>query len=134
MLWKRKAIAVQRAADSYREEECDEEDTDGSPGSFDVAAEKITILEALGHAGDLTSYSERSKVKIIRDINGNREIISLDLTDKAALNSVDFYINRYDIIYVTAKKVKETNENLQRITPYIGLIASLLAIIALIKN
>jgi len=106
----------------------------GSPGSFDIPAEKITILEALAHAGDLTSYSERSKVKVIRDINGNREIISIDLTDKAALNSADYYINRYDIIYVTAKKVKETNENIQRVTPYIGLVASLLAIIVLISN
>lgn len=105
-----------------------------SPGSFDVIADKISILEALGRAGDLTSYSERNRVKIIREVNGEREILSLDLTDKATLNSENYFISRYDIIYVAAKGVKQTNENVQRITPYIGIFTSLLAIILLITR
>jgi polysaccharide export outer membrane protein len=103
-----------------------------TPGSFDVPSEKVTILEALGRAGDLTTFSERSKVKIIREVNGEREILSLDLTDKAVLNSPNYYIYPYDIIYVTAKEIKQTNENIQRITPYIGIVTSLLAIVLLI--
>lgn len=105
-----------------------------SPGSFDVVADKISILEALGRAGDLTSYSERNKVKIIREVNGERQILSLNLTDTSVLNSPNYYINRYDIIYVAAKEVKQTNENVQRITPYIGVFTSLLAIILLITR
>jgi len=102
-----------------------------TPGIFDVEAEKITILEALGRGGDLTPYSERKKIKIIRDLNGERQIVSLDLTDKAILNSPDYYIQRYDIIYVTPKELKQVNENIQRITPYLSIISSLIAIIVL---
>lgn len=105
-----------------------------APGSFDLPVEKITILEALGQAGDMTPFSERNKVKIIRDINGDREIRSIDMTDTAFLNSPDYYIRRYDIIYVTPKYIKQTNENLQRLSPYIGIAASLISIIFLITH
>ena len=51
------------------------------PGSFQVAREKITILEALAQAGDLTIYGVRDKVKLIReDATGKKEIHTLDLT------------------------------------------------------
>ena len=52
------------------------------PGSFQVAREKITILEALAQAGDLTIYGVRNKVKLIReDATGKKEIHTLDLTN-----------------------------------------------------
>jgi len=106
----------------------------GTPGSFDLPVEKITILEAIGQAGDMTSFSQRDKVKIIRDLNGNRQIISMDLTDTAFLNSPDYYIRRHDIIYVTPKYIKQTNDNLQRVSPYIGIAASVLSLIFLISR
>lgn len=105
-----------------------------TPGIFDIDAEKVTIFEAVGRAGDLSSYAERGKVKIIRDLNGDRSIISLDLTDQAILNSPDYYIQRYDIIYVAPKDAKQVNENIQRISPYLSVISALLAIIVLITR
>ena len=105
-----------------------------NPGVFDVQADKITILEALGRAGDMTSYSEREKVKIIREINGEREVISINMLDKAVLNSPDYYIQRYDVIYVTPKEIKQVNENIQRITPYLSIISSLIAITVLLTR
>ena len=106
----------------------------GSPGSFNLPVEKMTILEAIGQAGDMTSYSQRDKVKIIRDVNGNRQIISMDLTDTTFLNSPNYYIRRHDIIYVTPKYIKQTNDNLQRVSPYIGIAASVLSLIFLISR
>lgn len=105
-----------------------------SPGTFDVDVEKITIFEAIARAGDLSPYAEREKLKIIRDINGERQIISLDLTNQAILNSPDYYIQRYDIIYAAPKDIKQVNENVQRVTPYISIISGLLAIIVLITR
>lgn len=105
-----------------------------SPGIFDIQAEKVSILEALGMAGDLTTYSQRERIKIIREQNGNRNVISLDINDKAILNSPDYYIQRYDIIYVAPKEIKQVNENVQRITPYLGLVSAVLALVAIISN
>jgi polysaccharide export outer membrane protein len=106
-----------------------------SPGNFDVLSEKINIFEALARAGDLTQYAKWDNVKIIREVNGKREIISLNMNDKKILNSPDYYINRYDLIYVESKSLKLTTENVQRTITYIGAITSLTALlIALLKK
>ena len=106
-----------------------------APGNFDVPAEKVNIFEAVTRAGDLTQYSIRDNVKIIREINGERKIISVNLNDKDILNSPNYYINRYDVIYVEAKSVKLTTENIQRTVTYIGAVSSILAfLIVLLKQ
>jgi len=99
-----------------------------SPGSYDMESDNVNIFEALGKAGDLTEYAQRDHIKIIRNINGSREVIALNLNDKSILNSPDYYINRYDIIYVEPKNLKLTTNNIQRITTYFGILTSLLAI------
>ncbi|MBG9377125.1 polysaccharide export protein [Panacibacter sp. DH6] len=105
-----------------------------TPGVFDIEADKITLLEALGRAGDMTPYSEREKIKIIREVNGEREVLTINMTDKAILNSPDYYIHRYDIIYVTPKEIKQINDNIQRITPYLSIVSSLIAITVLLTR
>lgn len=106
----------------------------GSVGNFDVPYEKVSIFEALAQAGDLTTYAERDRVIIIRDINGKREIRRVNLNDKEILNSPDYYLTRYDILYVEAKQVKSVNENLQRTLIYLGFITSTIALVTLIAQ
>jgi len=53
-----------------------------SPGSYDMESDNVNIFEALGKAGDLTEYAQRDHIKIIRNINGSREVIALNLNDK----------------------------------------------------
>jgi polysaccharide export outer membrane protein len=103
-----------------------------SPGNFDLASEKVNIFEAITHAGDMTQYAVRDDVKIIREVNGKREIISLDMNDKSILNSLNYYLNRYDIIYVQAKKVKQTTENVQRTVTYVAAVSSILALLVVL--
>jgi polysaccharide export outer membrane protein len=106
-----------------------------SPGNYDMTSDNVNIFEALGKAGDLTEYAQRDHIKIIRNINGNREVVALDLNDKSILNSPYYYINRYDIIYVEPKNLKLTTNNIQRVTTYFGILTSLLAIfIVLFRN
>jgi polysaccharide export outer membrane protein len=103
-----------------------------SPGNFDLASEKVNIFEAITHAGDMTQYAVRDDVKIIREVNGKREIISLDMNDKSILNSLNYYLNRYDIIYFKSKKVKQTTENVQRTVTYVAAVSSILALLVVL--
>jgi polysaccharide biosynthesis/export protein len=100
-----------------------------SPGNFTVPSEKVNIFQAVMQAGDLTQYAIRDNIKIIREVNGQREIISLNMNDKSILESPNYYINRYDMIYVEAKGVKLTTENVQRTLTYVGAVSSILAFV-----
>ena len=80
------------------------------PGMFTVANEKITILEALAQAGDLTIYGVRDKVKLIReDYTGKKDIYVLNLNDANIINSPYYYLQQNDVIYVEPNKVKARN-------------------------
>ena len=87
------------------------------PGSFQVAREKISILEALAQAGDLTIYGVRDKVKLIReDATGKKEIHTLDLTNANIVNSPYYYLQQNDIVYVEPNKVKAQNARVGNMT------------------
>ena len=87
------------------------------PGSFQVGREKITILEALSQAGDLTIYGVRDKVKLIReDATGKKEIHTLDLTDANIVTSPYYYLQQNDIVYVEPNKVKAQNSRVGNAT------------------
>ena len=87
------------------------------PGSFQVGREKITILEALSQAGDLTIYGVRDKVKLIReDATGKKEIHTIDLTDANIVASPYYYLQQNDIVYVEPNKVKAQNSRVGNMT------------------
>ena len=87
------------------------------PGSFQVSREKITILEALAQAGDLTIYGVRDRVKLIReDATGKKEIHTLDLTDANIVNSPYYYLQQNDVVYVEPNKVKAQNSTVGQVT------------------
>ena len=80
------------------------------PGTFTVGREKITILEALAQAGDLTIYGQRKNVQLIReDATGKKTIYQIDLTDANIINQPYYYLQQNDLIYVTPNKVKAQN-------------------------
>ena len=87
------------------------------PGSFLVSREKITILEALAQAGDLTIYGVRDRVKLIReDATGKKVIVKLDLTDANIINSPYYYLQQNDVVYVEPNKVKAQNSKVGQVT------------------
>ena len=80
------------------------------PGTFMVSREKISILEALAQAGDLTIYGVRDKVQLIReDANGKKEFHMLNLNDANIINSPYYYLQQNDVVYVEPNKVKARN-------------------------
>lgn len=82
------------------------------PGTYQVNGEQITVLEALGLAGDLDIRGERNNVLIIRDFNGTKISQRIDLTKKEALNSPVYYLTQNDVIYVEPNKSAVTSSSL----------------------
>ena len=106
------------------------------PGSFQVGREKITILEALSQAGDLTIYGVRDKVKLIReDETGKKEIHTLDLTDANIVTSPYYYLQQNDIVYVEPNKVKAQNSRVGNMTTlWFSATSILISLTALLVN
>ncbi len=87
------------------------------PGMYTVTNEKISILEALAQAGDLTIYGVRDNVKLIReDALGEKTIYILNLNDANLINSPYYYLQQNDIVYVEPNKVKAQNSSVGSMT------------------
>ena len=85
------------------------------PGSFNISGDRITLLEALSMAGDLTIYGRRDRVAVIREKDGKRTILMHDLRSSDIFNSPCYYLQQNDIVYVEPNKAKagqsEINQN-----------------------
>lgn len=81
------------------------------PGTYPVNGEQITILEALGLAGDLALRGVRENVLVIRDFNGTKVYTRIDLTSKNMTKSPVYYLTQNDVVYVEPNKsgIKETS-------------------------
>lgn len=77
-----------------------------SPGSYTILNERINIIEAIGLAGDLNIQGKRDSVTLIRERNGKRVFISIDLTSKKLFSSPYYYLAQNDIIYVAPNKTR----------------------------
>lgn len=76
------------------------------PGTFTLTNDRITLLEALGLAGDMTQYGKRENVLIIRDENGVRKAVRLNLNKKEVLNSPYYTLHQNDVVYVEPDRIK----------------------------
>ena len=79
------------------------------PGSFSVNGNRISVLDALAMAGDLTPYAQRENILIVREENGKRVAYKLDLTDPNVLSSPVFYLKQNDYIYVSPNQIRNDN-------------------------
>jgi len=70
------------------------------PGTFTFIENNLTLLQALGYAGDLTISGKRKNITLIREINGIRSVKKLDITSKDILNNSAYYIMNNDVIIV----------------------------------
>ena len=76
------------------------------PGTFDISGDRITLLEALSMAGDLTIYGRRDRVAVIREKDGKRRILYHDLRSSDIFQSPCYYLQQNDIVYVEPYKAK----------------------------
>lgn len=96
------------------------------PGTYFVVGEKITVLEALGLAGDLSIKGQRENVMVIRDFDGTKVYTRLDLTKKEALSSPVYYLTQNDVVYVEPNKSAITSSSLDNRATIAISIASIL--------
>jgi len=78
----------------------------GRPSVVNVPSEKISLLEALGLAGDITIYGKKDNVMIIREEDGEKKIKRVNLNTSEIFTSDYYYLKSNDIVYVEANKAK----------------------------
>lgn len=105
----------------------------GSAGVKPFTEESISLLDALGMAGDLTPAGIREDIKLIREVDGKRLVFHVDLTRASWMSNPEFRIRQNDVILVTPNKLKVNSAGLIK-DPIqtIGIIASLLTLYFLI--
>ena len=79
------------------------------PTVVSVPNEKISLLEALGLAGDMTIYAKRTNVMIIREANDQKIIQRINLNSDEIFTSPYYYLRSNDIVYVEPNKTKVTS-------------------------
>ena len=77
-----------------------------SPGTFSIEGDKVTVLQALSLARDLTIFGRRDNVSVIREQNGQRTIYEINLTDVDLFKSPAYYLQQNDIVYVQPNDIK----------------------------
>ncbi|MEC4113970.1 polysaccharide biosynthesis/export family protein [Myroides pelagicus] len=76
------------------------------PGVHSINSERLTLTEAISLSGDMTIYGNRKNVLIIREVDGHRVPIRVDMTKADFMNSSYYYLNQNDIVYVEPNKTK----------------------------
>ncbi len=104
------------------------------PGQIQVQTERISILDAIGAAGDMTIYGERKNVLLIREEEGKRVFHRFDLTDKATFESPYFYLKQNDVVYVMPNRAQRNNSDYNQLASYrisvAGTIVSAISVLA----
>ena len=83
------------------------------PGRFAFEEDRVTILDALSKAGDLTMYGQRDNVLVVRLIGDKYQTYRVDLTDAEKIySSLVFYLQKDDMVYVTpnSRRAREASE------------------------
>lgn len=83
----------------------------GQNGQFAVDGERITLLEAIAKAGDLTSDAMTDRVAVIREEADGRKMYLHDLRSTDIFSSPCFYLQQNDVVYVEPKQKSDKNEN-----------------------
>ena len=97
-----------------------------NPGTIQVPNEKITLLEAIGIAGDLNITALRKNIIVLRDEGSSKKQYRVDLTNKEFIDSQVYYLQQNDVIYVEANQAKINSSNVSGSSSIIVAIASLI--------
>ena len=107
----------------------------GRPGVFTTPTEKLSILEALSFAGDITIYGEKNDILLIRENDKGEKIVKhLDLTNQAILSSPYYYLKSNDVLIVSSNGGRIAKEkNSQTIPIFFAVLSFLIVAVSQIK-
>lgn len=100
----------------------------GHCGTFTVNDDRVTILDAIANAGDLSANAKLNSVAVIRESNGERRLYIHDIRSKDIFTSPCFYLQQNDIVYVEPKKKNRDREN--RVFQIGGIVLSVASVVA----
>ena len=99
------------------------------PSTFQVAGEKINVLEAIGMAGDLTIFAKRTNIKVIRRAADKVEVAHLNLNNSSVMRSPFYNLRQNDVVLVEPGRRKGLQaEGLNIIIPAVTSILSLIIV------
>lgn len=105
-----------------------------APGTYTIEGDKVTILQAISLARDLTIFGQRENVSVIRERNGERVIYQINLCDVSLFNSPAYYLQQNDIVYVEPSEIRArqstTDDKALRMTSILVSSGSLLVSVA----
>ena len=107
------------------------------PGIFTIPNERVSLLEAIALAGDLTVYGRRENILIIREINGQRTFGRVDIKDPNIMASPYFYLQPNDVVYVDLNKTKASANDavaVRNITILLSVISVAAVVISLSRS
>ncbi|MDR1653561.1 MAG: polysaccharide biosynthesis/export family protein [Prevotellaceae bacterium] len=96
------------------------------PGQYTINNERISILDALALAGDMTIYGQRNNLLVIRDNNGKLDFTRINMNEDALFRSPYFYLQQNDVIYVEPNSTKTISS--QNIGLYLQTISTVAAL------
>ncbi|WP_348799901.1 polysaccharide biosynthesis/export family protein [Flavobacterium adhaerens] len=106
-----------------------------SPGVYPFTEETISLLDAIGTAGDLTYSAIRKDVKLIREVEGKRLVYHIDLRTASWMSNPNYRIRQNDVIIITPNKLKVNSGGLIKDPiQLIGIALSFAALLLIIKN
>ena len=104
-----------------------------TPGRYFVYNSQATVLEALGLAGDVGEFGNRTNVKLIRQTPKGSEVVLLDLTDPNLLRSKYYYLLPNDALYVEPLKARTTRGNANNLGLVFGGLSTIILLLSFIK-
>jgi len=104
------------------------------PGRYPLTKDRINIFEALSMAGDLSEFSNRQKVQLIRPTPYGPVIKEFSISDRSILSSEFYYIMPNDILYTMPLKAKSFQINSSFWSLFLSTITSALGVIAFFRT
>ena len=103
------------------------------PGRYPLSKDKINIFEAISLAGDLTEFSDRKRIQVVRPSNYGPIIKELSLLDRSVISSEYYYIMPNDIIYVQPMRGRTFQMNSSVISVILSSAATLLTLLVFVR-
>jgi polysaccharide biosynthesis/export protein len=104
------------------------------PGNYVYSNSPFNIFQAISLAGDINEYGDRKNIRLMRNVNGNIEIVNLDLTKNEILQSKYFYIEPNDVIYVRPLKRRRWGINQVPFELVLSAISTTILVVSYVKK
>lgn len=105
------------------------------PGTINIRNDRLSIIDAIGQAGDLTINANRKNIMIIREINGKKEFGRIDVTDPALFASPYYFLRQNDVVYIEPNNAKKRNANYSQAQQYnLTIFATLMSTVSVISS